>query len=145
MDKATEEYLKQKEQREFEEYLQEKMQRARESLEIVRDPMQLLFRPAFELVADHIRDITPEDLNDLQCRWVDAGNECEWEGALPTYERMVAKVDSPIWKLLGEGAGGHDAMGVPYPPFFENGWKWGWKSVSKKEWEALKQTFPVGG
>lgn len=107
------------------------------------NPMQLLFRPALELVSNYPSETTPEDVYDLQCRWVDAGNECGWEKALPTFERMVAEVRSPIWKLLGDGVGGHSALGKPHPPFFPEGWKWGWKTVTKAEWDELKQTFAV--
>jgi hypothetical protein len=130
-------------QQKLEDLIQLKMQRAREDLEIHMDPIQQLFRPAFELVVDHSRDITPQDTYDLQCRWVDAGNACGWEGAIPTYERMAALVVSPIWKALGDGVGGHDAMGVPYPPFFHDGWKWGWRTLKGSEWEALCKTYAV--
>ena len=127
----------------LEERIQLKMQRAREALVTAHDELQMILRPAFELVEDAPALITPEDTYDLQCRWVDAGNECGWDGALPRYDRMVALVDSPIWKLLGDGVGGHVAMGVPYPPFFRDGWKWGWKTVKKSDWEALCKSFGV--
>lgn len=100
--------------------------------------LQILLRPAFELVVNYPSQTTPEDVYQLQCRWVDAGNSCGWEKALPTYERMVAEVHSPIWKALGDGVGGHDALGIPHPPFFADGWKFGWRPMDRDEWDELK-------
>jgi hypothetical protein len=49
-------------------------------------------------------------------RWTCAGNSCGWVGA--SKSRFIALKKSPIWKYLGNGAGGYvDTYGLPYPPF----------------------------
>ncbi len=54
---------------------------------------------------------------DWNQRWTCAGEACKWKGA--SKESMVALVKSPIWKKLGDGAGGfeNDCLGNPFPPF----------------------------
>lgn len=49
-------------------------------------------------------------------RWSCAGDACGWIGASRSY--FIALKKSPIWKCLGDGAGGYcDTYGIPYPPF----------------------------
>lgn len=61
---------------------------------------------------------------DWLARWKAAGDACGWEGALR--DRFVALKGSPIWRGLGDGAGGfRDTLGNPYPPFaFGSGMDW---------------------
>jgi hypothetical protein len=49
-------------------------------------------------------------------RWTCAGNACGWDGA--SISNFIALKNSPIWKHLGDGAGGYgDTYGLSYPPF----------------------------
>lgn len=49
-------------------------------------------------------------------RWIEAGNACKWSGASKT--KFIALRNSPIWKCLGNGAGGYcDTYGLSHPPF----------------------------
>ena len=88
--------------------------------------------PAWRLV----RFIEPNgEPRDWALRWAVAGEEVNWDGACR--DDMVARKDSPIWKALGEGAGGFtDTLGNPYPPFaFNSGM--GWEDVDREEAKAL--------
>jgi hypothetical protein len=72
---------------------------------------------------------------DWPARWKAAGDAVGWQGA--SKREMVALKTSPIWKALGQGAGGfHDALGNPYPPFaYSSGL--GWSDVTREEAERL--------
>ena len=61
---------------------------------------------------------------DWEARWKSAGDACGWEGA--SKSEMAALKTSPIWRELGDGAGGYrDTLGNPYPPFaFGSGLDW---------------------
>lgn len=75
-------------------------------------------------------------------RWQAAGDACGWEGALPNSGiypdwDMVALKSSPIWRELGNGAGGfRDALGNPYPPF-AYGSGLDWEDVDAEECRRL--------
>ncbi len=99
---------------------------------VVEDPGILDDYPAFELIPGGYRARPRADWPE---RWRAAFDACGGEGAHPT--EMIARVDSPIWAALGEGAGGfRDTLGNPFPPF-----AWGsshiWVNVSRAEAEAL--------
>ncbi len=73
--------------------------------------------------------------DDWPSRWAAAGNAVGWQGASRT--RMVALKSSPIWKALGDGAGGFkDTLGNPYPPF-AYGSGMDWEDVGAEEAERL--------
>ena len=80
-------------------------------------------------------------------RWQAAGDACGWEGALqnsgiyPDWD-MVALKNSPIWRELGNGAGGfRDTLGNPFPPFaFGSGLDW--EDVDAEECSVLGLTSP---
>lgn len=49
-------------------------------------------------------------------RWNAAGVRCGWKGA--SRSRFIALKNSPIWGLIGKGAGGYrDTYGFAHPPF----------------------------
>ena len=80
-------------------------------------------------------------------RWRAAGDACGWEGALPNSGiypdwDMVALKNSPIWRELGNGAGGfRDTLGNPFPPFaFGSGLDW--EDVDAEECSDLGLTSP---
>ena len=77
--------------------------------------------PAWRLTRMGTRAV-PRD--DWPARWHAAGERVGWQGAHRS--QMVALKASPIWKALGDGAGGfRDAIGNPYPPFaFGSGLDW---------------------
>lgn len=77
--------------------------------------------PAWRLTRMGTRAV-PRD--DWPARWHAAGERVGWRGAHRS--QMVALKASPIWKALGDGAGGfRDAIGNPYPPFaFGSGLDW---------------------
>jgi DNA-binding transcriptional regulator YdaS (Cro superfamily) len=63
-----------------------------------------------------------------------AAEEVAYEGvAQGTMGEMIALKSSPVWKALGNGAGGYrDTLGNPYPPFaFSSGL--GWQDVSREK------------
>ena len=71
---------------------------------------------------------------DWLARWKAAAEEVAYEGvAQGTMGEMIALKNSPIWKALGNGAGGYrDTLGNPYPPFaFSSGL--GWQDVSREK------------
>lgn len=72
---------------------------------------------------------------DWFARWKAAGDSIGWKGAIR--QEMVARKDSPIWKALGDGAGGfRDTLGNPFPPFaFSSGMAW--TPVSASDAEAM--------
>lgn len=81
-------------------------------------------------------------------RWQAAGDACGWEGALPNSGiypdwDMVALKNSPVWRELGNGAGGfRDTLGNPFPPFaFGSGLDW--EDVDAEECSALGLTSPI--
>lgn len=84
--------------------------------------------PAWRLTRMGTRAV-PRD--DWPARWHAAGERVGWRGAHRS--QMVALKASPIWKALGDGAGGfRDAIGNPYPPFaFGSGLDW--MDVSREE------------
>ena len=102
------------------------------------DELQKVLRPAFELVK-FLKDKDEEFyIADLNRRWEIAGNACNWEGVINVPDRKIALSSSPIWKLLGSGDLFDDGLDIDYPPFYINGgWIFGWKSVAKKELDAL--------
>ncbi len=64
-------------------------------------------------------------------RWIAAGNDCKWIGASKT--EFIALKKSPIWKCLGDGAGGYsDTYGFSYPPFVI-GSNMGWMDATETE------------
>ena len=80
-------------------------------------------------------------------RWQAAGDACGWEGALPNSGiypdwNMVALKSSPIWRDLGNGAGGfRDTLGNTFPPFaFGSGLDW--EDVDAEECSVLGLTSP---
>lgn len=77
--------------------------------------------PAWRLTRMGTRAV-PRD--DWPARWHAAGERVGWRDAHRS--QMVALKASPIWKALGDGAGGfRDAIGNPYPPFaFGSGLDW---------------------
>ena len=82
-----------------------------------------------------------EPRNDWAARWKAAGDACGWDGAART--DMVALKASPIWRELGDGAGGfRDTLGNPYPPF-AIGSGMNWSPVREEEAIALG-LFPDG-
>jgi len=87
--------------------------------------------PAWRLV----RYMTPQEPRDWNVRWAAAGDAVNWQGALR--DDFVARKDSPIWRALGDGAGGFtDTLHNPYPPFaFNSGM--GWEDVDREEAESL--------
>lgn len=96
--------------------------------------------PAYQLVRLYHRDHprgTPESKSvGWERRWSDAGESILWEGALPG-QAMIARKDSPIWKALGDGAGGYtDTLLNPFPPFAFRSGK-AWKSRSRADCIAL--------
>lgn len=88
--------------------------------------------PAWELVRFETRQ---KPRQDWARRWREAGNSCGWQGALQ--HRFIALKSSPIWKALGQGAGGfRDTLGNPYPPFaYSSGLDW--MEVSADECKRL--------
>ena len=90
------------------------------------DPMQKLFRPAWELVRNQQ---TQHPRNWLE-RWYECASICNWEGVAQNTTRMVALVDSQIWELLGNHY--PDSIGCDQPPFCW-GSHMGWKSVTRAE------------
>ncbi len=84
--------------------------------------------PAWELVRLYVRNVprgTPESHSaGWTARWSDAGEAAGWEGAMQ--DRMIARKDSPVWHMLGAGAGGYqDTLDNPFPPFaFNSGMAW---------------------
>ena len=70
-----------------------------------------------------------------QKRWVAAGDEVKWEGAIA--QPMIALKDSPLWQSLGDGAGDYtDVLDNPFPPYaFGSGM--GWRAVPLAEMKAL--------
>ena len=111
--------------------IQEAQERARSQLATASDPLQKILRPAFELVQNRFGPDDEQKLYGMRCKWVDAGNAVGWNGAAPRYDRMVALVGSPIWQELGKMGLGED-----YPPYEEDCY-FGWRTVTKKEWEEL--------
>jgi len=97
--------------------------------------------PAWELMRFEDRD---KKRKDWPARWSAAGQSVGWQGALPTTAtgRMVALKSSPIWRALGDGAGGfRDTLLNPYPPFaYSSGMDW--MDVSRDEAEALGLAVP---
>lgn len=88
--------------------------------------------PAWRLERYSSRRIPRQD---WAARWKAAGDACGWEGASRT--DMVALKSSPIWKALGNGAGGfRDTLGNPYPPF-AIGSGLDWSPISREEAAAL--------
>lgn len=73
--------------------------------------------------------------SDWPARWKAAGDSVGWKGASKT--QMTALKDSPIWKALGDGAGGFkDTLDNPYPPFaFRSGLNW--TPVSREDCQKL--------
>ena len=102
-------------------------------------PYALREYPAWELVRLYLRRV-PRGSADSHSdgwalRWAAAGESVNWEGALQS--PMIARKDSPIWKALGEGAGGYtDTLDNPFPPFaFNSGLAW--REVSRAECAKL--------
>lgn len=97
--------------------------------------------PAWELMRFEGRRVPRAD---WPARWSAAGQSVGWQGALPMTAtgRMVALKSSPIWRALGDGAGGfRDTLLNPYPPFaFSSGMDW--LDVSRDEAEALGLAVP---
>ena len=88
--------------------------------------------PAWELTRIEARAVPRRDWD---LRWAAAGLACNFEGALK--DRLIALKNSPIWRHLGNGAGGYrDALDNPYPPFaFSSGM--GWVEVDRDKCIAL--------
>ena len=96
------------------------------------DPVMLLRFPAWELVSGGWRR---NHRTDWPARWRAAGEAVGWQGAHRI--RMAALKTSPIWKALGQGAGGFkDTLGNPYPPF-AFGSSYEWDELSLTEAKAL--------
>lgn len=105
------------------------------------DKLQQMLRPAFELV----KELTDKDetyyIEDLNRRWKVAGDTCSWEGVKRLPNRMVALTSSPIWKCLGSSELFDDGMDIDHPPFYINGgWLFGWRTITKKEWEGSTES-----
>ncbi len=96
------------------------------------DPVFLMANPAWRLERTGARR---EPRGDWAERWLAAGDEVGWTGAVRG--EMVALKSSPIWRALGDGAGGfRDTLGSPYPPFaFGSGL--GWTNVGRREARRL--------
>jgi hypothetical protein len=72
---------------------------------------------------------------DWDARWRLAGEACGWRDA--AREQFAARKDSPIWRALGDGAGGYtDTLGNPFPPFAFNS-RMAWVALSREEAGAL--------
>lgn len=72
--------------------------------------------PAYEIVQCGISD-HDKWLSMWSERWRCAGESVCWNLALK--DRFIAHKKSPIWKAIGDGAGGFtDTSGLPFPPFF---------------------------
>ncbi len=95
-----------------------------------QDPIMLLRFPAWELVVGGYRRTHRKDWS---ARWQAAGQAVNWQGAHRT--RMAALKNSPIWKALGDGAGGFkDTLGNPYPPFaFGSSYEWSELSLTETQ------------
>ncbi len=95
-----------------------------------QDPVMLLRFPAWELVVGGYRRTHRKDWAE---RWQAAGQAVGWKGAHRT--RMAALKNSPIWKALGDGAGGfRDTLGNPYPPFaFGSSYEWSELSLTETQ------------
>lgn len=73
-------------------------------------------------------------------RWIAAGNDCKWIGASKT--EFIALKKSPIWKCLGDGAGGYgDTYGFSYPPFVI-GSDMGWMDATEAECKSAGLAIP---
>ena len=73
-------------------------------------------------------------------RWTCAGNSCGWVGA--SKSRFIALKKSPIWKHLGNGAGGYgDTYGFSYPPFVI-GSDMGWMDATEAECRSAGLAIP---
>lgn len=98
----------------------------------LQTPEVLAQWPAWRLTRFVGRSV-PRD--DWPRRWRAAGEAVGWQGASRT--RMVALKASPIWKALGDGAGGFkDTLGNPYPPF-AYGSGMDWEDVGAEEAQRL--------
>lgn len=98
----------------------------------LQTPEVLAQWPAWRLTRFVDRSV-PRD--DWPRRWRAAGEAVGWQGASRT--RMVALKASPIWRALGDGAGGFkDTLGNPYPPF-AYGSGMDWEDVGAEEAQRL--------
>ena len=97
----------------------------------------LMLWPARELVRFEGR---AKPRQDWAARWRAAGAAVDLIGAAEN--RMVALKSSPIWRELGNGAGGfRDTRGNPFPPFaFGSGLDW--EDVDAEECSDLGLTSP---
>lgn len=96
------------------------------------DPAVVAMTPAWRLTRMGARK---KPRGDWRARWDAAGASVGWNGA--SRRQMVALKSSPIWKALGDGAGGfEDCLGSPYPPFaFGSGLAW--EGVDAPEWSRI--------
>lgn len=105
------------------------------------NPVFLMANPAWRLTRTGARK---KPRGDWKSRWAKAGASCGWIGACR--EDFVALKDSPIWKAIGDGAGGFkDTLGTNFPPFaFGSGMAW--VNVGRREWQRLcaKEGIPDG-
>ncbi len=109
------------------------MIRAWQQLETCEREIFAMANPAWRLTRVGYRENPRQD---WQMRWQAAGDTVGWEGAIKGND-FVALKDSPIWRALGEGAGGFDdALQNSHPPFaFGSGM--GWVNVGCRECKNL--------
>ena len=106
-------------------------------IEAWQDEDQRHAYPAWELVRIYNREVprgqrktkaglVDDPGNDWPSRWEDAGGRFTNDG------RMIARVDDPVWSLLGSSLIFDDGLDNPYPPFaFNSGF--GLRAVDRRE------------
>lgn len=91
-----------------------------------QNPYINLMFPCYELVRGESRKVPRNWIE----RWHQACQKIDYKGVVKNTSRLIAKVDSPIWKELGNMF--DDSIGVETPPFcWNSGMRW--IEVSRKE------------
>ena len=109
-----------------------KQARSMAQLASSENPVFLMANPAWKLTRTGARK---KPRGDWRKRWEAAGNAVGWQGASRT--QFVALKTSPIWRAIGDGAGGFtDTLSSAFPPFaFGSGMAW--VNVGRREWRRI--------
>ncbi len=109
-----------------------KQARSMAQLASSENPVFLMANPAWRLTRTGARK---KPRGDWRKRWEAAGNAVGWQGA--ARRQLVALKTSPIWRAIGDGAGGFtDTLSSAFPPFaFGSGMAWA--NVGRREWKRI--------